>query len=112
LIWALPIVVMGGLWKAGLKPIFSPIITYFDKNSILRNFAKNYIYSRPEHSDFFLTSLLIIINSTISIGTVFYWQLSTGSLPAWLICAYYCSWVGIGGRTMGGAYALAHKEVK
>jgi hypothetical protein len=102
---------MGGLWKAGLKSIFGPIITYLDKNSILRKFAKDYIYSKPEHSDFFLTSLLIIINSTISIGTIFYWQLSTGSLPAWLICAYYCSWVGIGGRTMGGAYALAHKEV-
>jgi len=29
----------------------------------------------------------------------------------WLIYAYYFSWVGIGGRIMGAAYALAHKEV-
>lgn len=111
LIWALPIVGMGGSWKAGLKAYLLPIFTYFDENPILRKFAKDYIYSKPEHSDFFVTSLLVMLNSAIAISTVFYWQLSTGSLPAWLICAYYCSWVGVGGRTMGGAYSLAHKEV-
>jgi hypothetical protein len=109
--WALPIAGMGGLWKTAIQRVILPIVLYLDKSCVLRNFAKDYIYTKPEHSDFFLTSLLIMINCTLSLGTVFYWQLSTGTLPAWLIAVYYCSWVGIGGRTMGGAYALAHKEV-
>ena len=109
--WAIPIMGMGGLWNSFIKQYLLPIITFLDSSTTLRSFAKEYVYTKPEHSDFFLTSALIIINCIISLGTVFYWQLSTGSLPYWLIFAYYCSWVGIGGRTMGGAYALAHKEV-
>ena len=109
--WALPIMGMGGLWKSCIKQFLSPIIMFLDGNPWLRNFAKDYVYTKPEHADFFLTSALIILNSFISLTTVFYWQLSTGEVPYWLIFAYYCSWVGIGGRTMGGAYALAHKEV-
>ena len=111
LFWAVPIMGMGGLWKSFIKQFLLPIITSLDGSPLLRNFAKEYVYTKPEHADFFLTSALIIINSAISLTTVFYWQLSTGRLPYWLIFAYYCSWVGIGGRTMGGAYALAHKEV-
>lgn len=112
LVWALFVAGMGGIMKVPpVKKYLIPIITSLDNSPLLRNFAKNYIYTKPEHSDFFLTSLLIIINSTISLGTVFYWQLSTGTLPIWLICAYYCSWVGVGGKTMGGAYAMSHKEV-
>ena len=111
LIWALPIMGMGGIWKSIVKQFLLPVITRMDQSPSLRNFAKSYIYTKPEHADFFLTSFLVILNSLISLSTVFYWQLSTGSLPLWLIFSYYCSWVGIGGRTMGGAYALAHKEV-
>ena len=111
LIWALPIMGMGGLWKSFIKQFLLPIITGLDQSPILRTFAKTYIYTKPEHADFFLTSLLVILNSAVALSTAFYWQLTTGTLPWWLIFAYYCSWVGIGGRTMGGAYALAHKEV-
>ena len=111
LIWALPIMGMGGLWKSIIKQFLLPVITGLDQSPLLRSFAKTYIYTKPEHADFFLTSLLVILNSAVSLSTAFYWQLSTGTLPWWLIFAYYCSWVGIGGRTMGGAYALAHKEV-
>lgn len=41
---------------------------------------------------------------------MFYWQLTYGVLPWWLIAGYYCSWVGVGGTSMGSAYSLAHKE--
>ena len=77
----------------------------------VRNFGADYIYSKAEYADFFSTSILLIFNSFISLGFVFYWQLSRGSLPFWLVYAYYFSWVGFGGRIMGAAYALAHKEV-
>ena len=111
LVWAIPIMGMGGVWKSVVKRFLLPLITALDQSPLLRNFAKKYIYTKPEHADFFLTSFLVIVNSIVSLSTVLYWQLTTGSLPYWLIFAYYCSWVGIGGRTMGGAYALAHKEV-
>lgn len=52
----------------------------------------------------------MIINTFVALGTVFYYQLALGYLPNWLIIAYYFSWVGVGGRIMGAAYALAHKE--
>ena len=112
IIWALPVMGMGALWKNAFKPFFLPIYKCLDESKIVRSFATQHVYTKPEHADFFVISLLIILNTIFSLGFVFYYQLSTGTLPVWLICVYYCSWVGIGGRTMGGAYALAHKEVR
>lgn len=111
LFWSIPIMGMGMLWKYCLQFSLLPIYNYIDNHSLPRTFAKNYIYSRPEHSDYFLISVLTLLNSVIFIGIVFYWQLNFGYLPAWLIFVYYCSWVGIGGRIMGTAYSLAHREV-
>lgn len=111
LVWALPVMGMGSLWKHLLKPTVAPFYKHLDNNPYLRSFAKQYIYTKPEHTDFFLISILITLNSIVSLGIVFFYQLTVGALPYWLIFVYYCSWVGIGGRTMGGAYALAHKEV-
>jgi hypothetical protein len=111
LFWAIPIMGMGMLWKYALKGFLLPIYKVIDESSAMRSFAIEYIYTKAEHADFFATVVLLLINSAISLGTIFYWQLTTGSLPAWLIFAYYCSWVGIGGRIMGGAYTMAHKEV-
>jgi hypothetical protein len=102
---------MGQLWKWGLKYILLPIYDAIDQNTAVRAFAKEYIYTKPEHSDFFAISVLLILNAIVSLGAVFYYQLKYSYLPAWLIAAYYCSWVGVGGRIMGAAYALAHKEV-
>lgn len=110
-IWAVPIMGMGSLYKQLLKPALKPLYDAIDTSSFLRWFATNYVYTKPEHADFFAMSLLTIINCCISIPIIFYWQLTTGSLPAWLIFVYYCSWVGIGGTIMGSAYGLAHKEV-
>ncbi len=109
--WAVPVMGMGNLYKFLLKPYLQPIYLAMEGNKTLRSFAANYIYQRPEHADFFALSLLLVINCSITIPTVFYWQLKNGALPSWLIFGYYCSWAGIGGSIMGAAYALAHKEV-
>ena len=110
LFWAVPIAGMGGIWKFGLKHVLLPIYDLVDSSSLLRGFAEAHIYTRSQHADFAATSLLLLLNSGISLGTVFYWQVQHGSVPAWLVALYYCSWVGVGGRIMGAAYALAHKE--
>jgi len=111
LFWAVPIAGMGAVYKQVLKPFLQPIYLSIEQNPTLRKFAADYIYNKPEHADFFALSILLLISCSISIPTMFYWQLTYGSLPFWLIAAYYCSWVGIGGSMMGTAYGLAHKEV-
>lgn len=109
--WLIPIMGMGAIYKQCLKPYLQPLYLMMDKNYYLRLFASNYIYTKPEHADFISMSILLIINCSISIPTMFYTQLKYGYLPWWLIFCYYCSWVGIGGSMMGSAYGLAHKEV-
>mmetsp|Transcript_22181 Transcript_22181/g.32275 ORF Transcript_22181/g.32275 Transcript_22181/m.32275 type:complete len:429 (-) Transcript_22181:163-1449(-) len=108
--WSIPIVVQGLLWKHVLCKVLLPVYTFLDNNKYIRTFAGNYIYTNPKHADFFVSSVILLLNSSVSIGCVFYWQLKTGCLPWWLIAMYYFSWVGFGGRIMGAAYALAHKE--
>ena len=108
--WAIPIGGMGATWKYLFKGALLPIYDAIDRNIFLRKIAANYIYSNPIHADYFATSLLLLTSSFISLSIIFYWQFTAGYLPWWLIAAYYCSWVGIGGRMMGAAYALAHKE--
>ena len=109
--WLIPIMGMGAIYKQCLKPFLQPLYLMMDKNYYLRLFASNFIYTKPEHADFISMSILLIINCSISIPTMFYTQLKYGYLPWWLIFCYYCSWVGIGGSMMGSAYGLAHKEV-
>jgi hypothetical protein len=109
--WAIPIMGMGQFYKSFLKSTLQPIYLKIEQNKALRAFAATYLYSKPEHADFFAMSLLAIISSSISIPFMFYWQFKYGSLPYWLIFVYYCSWVGLGGSIMGAAYGLAHKEV-
>ena len=111
IVWAIPVAGMGMLWKSLFRSILLPIYQRMDESVMMRSFAAKYIYSKPDHADFFAISVLLILNSVISFGFVLIWQLVTGNLPGWLIFTYLCSWVGIGGRVMGGAYALAHKEV-
>lgn len=111
LFWAVPIAGMGLLWKHALKFFLQPVYDAMDNHKGLRSFATKYIYAKPEYADFFAISILLVVNSALTVGLLFYWQLSTGHLPWWLVAFYYCSWVGVGGRMMGAAYALAHKEV-
>ena len=109
--WAVPIAGMGQLWKIGLKSLLSPLYEWLDCSSYVRRFAREYVYTKTEHSDFLAMSILLVVNASISFGVILRQQLVCGHLPWWMIFAYYCSWVGLGGRIMGAAYALAHKEV-
>ena len=110
LFWSIPIFIQGILYKHGLVHVLKPLYNMLDESRLMRSFAEKYIYSNPKHADFFATSLLLIVNYTAAISFVFYWQLKYNSMPYWLIAAYYFAWVGVGGRMMGGAYAMAHKE--
>eukprot|EP01038_Epipyxis_sp_PR26KG_P006117 gene6117-8432_t len=101
---------MGGLYKYLLRPYLQPYYDWIDSNIVIRQFAETYIYSKPKYADFFLMTVLTILNTIIGFGTVLYVQLHTGLVPSWLIFLYYCSWVGLGGSMMGSAYGLAHKE--
>lgn len=112
ILWAIPIAGMGLTWKWVFRPVFGPVYSWMDSSRLLRSFAENFVYTNPKHADFFAISILLVLNFTVGVGTLFYVQLTTGNLPYWLIAVYYCSWVGTGGRIMGAAYALAHKEVR
>jgi hypothetical protein len=112
IVWAIPVMGMGQFYKTFLKRFLQPVYYAMEQNSFFRWFAASFIYTKPEHADFFPMSLLTALNCAITIPTMFYWQLKYGSLPYWLIFAYYCSWVGLGGSIMGAAYGLAHKEVR
>lgn len=108
--WALPVGGMGMLYKYALVAVGRPLFNALDNVPALREFAATHIYAREQYSDFFLMSLLTTLSMAISLGTVLYTQLATGTLPWWMIYAYYCMWVGLGGRSMGCAYTMAHKE--
>ncbi len=109
--WALPVAGMGQIYRNALVHVLKPMYDALERNSLMRSFAATFIYNNPQHADFFPLSLLLVINCSFTIPYMFYHQLKYGSLPWWLIYAYYCSWVGFGGSIMGAAYALAHKEV-
>jgi len=108
--WAIPIAFMGMMYKHILQPLLFPIYKTIDSSRALRWIAEEYVYTSKESVDYFLISLIVLLNSFVSLSVVFYYQFSVGYLPWWLIAMYYCSWVGTGGRMMGAAYALAHKE--
>lgn len=110
LFWSIPIFIQGIVYKHGLVHVLKPLYNMMDKSTWFRGIGEKYVYTNPLHADFFAITVLLLINYSAGIGTVFYWQLSAGYLPWWLIAAYYFCWVGVGGRMMGGAYALAHKE--
>jgi hypothetical protein len=108
--WALPIALQGMTWKFALRHVLGPVYDAIDQNSTLRWIGSTYIYSKPQHADFFAMSVIVTVWSLSWLALLFYTQLSTGYLPAWLIISYYFAWVGLGGRVMGAAYTFAHKE--
>uniref|UniRef100_A0A7S4C6P3 Fatty acid desaturase domain-containing protein n=1 Tax=Chrysotila carterae TaxID=13221 RepID=A0A7S4C6P3_CHRCT len=110
LFWAIPIAFQGQAFHLGLKRLLIPVYTCLDQSQTLRKLALRYVYSKPQYCDFAATAVFTLASVTISFGTVLGWQLKAGNLPAWLIAAYNCAWVGFGGRVMGAAYTFAHKE--
>ena len=101
---------MGASWKFLFKPFLFPIYDWIDRSPFVRKFATDFIYTKEAGTDFMAISFLVILSSTISLAVVFYWQFQYETLPFWLVISYYCCWVGVGGRMMGAAYALGHKE--
>ncbi len=108
--WALPIALQGQAFKLGLDRVLVPIYNLLDRSEGLRSFATRWIYKRPVHVDYFARAILLLLSTAIALGVAFYWQITHGSLPLWLIILYYFAWVGFGGRGMGGAYTFAHRE--
>ena len=101
---------MGQAWKLGLWRVFRPLFDVVDQSSVVHSFAAKYVYSKELYADFFVLSVLLGLSSFAALGTVVYWQVTHDWLPWWLVYAYYFAWVGMGGRGMGGAYTLSHKE--
>eukprot|EP00286_Rhodomonas_abbreviata_P029242 CAMPEP_0181299250 /NCGR_PEP_ID=MMETSP1101-20121128/6242_1 /TAXON_ID=46948 /ORGANISM="Rhodomonas abbreviata, Strain Caron Lab Isolate" /LENGTH=135 /DNA_ID=CAMNT_0023404379 /DNA_START=239 /DNA_END=643 /DNA_ORIENTATION=+ len=108
--WAMPIGVQGQLWKLGITRTLLPIYTFFDENKWCRAFANKFVYSKEVYSDFFALSVGLTLSTFASFATVLYHQVKYDHVPLWMIYAYYFMWVGLGGRGMGGAYTLTHKE--
>jgi len=98
----------GLVWKNVLRPFMLPLYEFIDVN--VRDFGGKYIYSKPQHADYFAISIITIFTSISSFSLVLCYQLKFGTLSFWLIGFYYFCWVGFGGRIMGASYALAHKE--
>lgn len=110
LFWALPITLQGHIFHRGLHRLMRPVFRLLDRSAALRRIAVRHVYRRPVHADYFATALLLSAGTATSLAAVFAWQISSGGLPWWLLAAYYFAWVGFGGRGMGAAYTLAHRE--
>ena len=110
LIWAIPITGQGQAFKKVLHYVCSPIYNLVDRNPAIRRFAETHVYRKPVHVDYFATAIFFTTGALLALGTVFYVQITTGSLPWWLIAIYCFAWVGFGGRGMGAAYTFAHRE--
>lgn len=108
--WAIPIYLQGWAYKSVLHRFIRPIYDLVDMSPRLRKFAFRYIYSEEYLVDYFATAVFFMAGLLVSLIVVFSWQISFGTLPWWLIAAYYFSWVGFGGRSMGAAYTFAHRE--
>ena len=108
--WALPILVQGRLYRAGLRRVLDPIYDWIDGAPGVRRFAEGCVYQRPVYADYFVRAMFLGLSTTIGLGVVTWWQVTHGSLPFWLIFVYYLAWVGFGGRIMGAAYTFAHRE--
>jgi hypothetical protein len=110
LLWAPLIFLQGQIWKLGARDVLRPLFNALDRSDILRNFASKHVYSTYKYTDFFLMSALQLLSFAASFGAVLWYQLRNGRLDWSVVIAYYAAWVGVGGRSMGAAYALAHKE--
>eukprot|EP00906_Rhabdomonas_costata_P032832 RCo046244 len=110
LFWSWPIFLQGVMWKQVLSPILRPWYERMDASPAMRQFAEKYIYTNARHTDFWAQTTLLLVDIIISLTVMVGWQMYFGTIPWWLLILYYFSWVGLGGRVMGGAYTFAHKE--
>lgn len=108
--WSVPVFLQGWAYRSFLSRFVRPVYDLVDKSPRLRKFAFRYIYSEEYLVDYFATAIFFLAGFLVSLVVVFSWQIYFGTLPWWLIAAYYFSWVGFGGRSMGAAYTFAHRE--
>lgn len=108
--WSVPVAGMGMLYKYALACVGRPLADAVDNAPLLRALAAKYVYQKAQYSDYFAMSVATALSICAAFGVVLRAQLARGSLPWWLIFSYYCAWVGLGGRAMGTAYTMAHKE--
>ena len=92
--WAIPIFAQGYIYHKFLHRFLRQIYNRVDGSSRLRCFAGQHIYSKAVHVDYFAQAVLFMGGFIVSLGTVIAWQVSTGSLPWWLVAFYYFAWVG------------------
>ena len=109
-LWAGPIVIQGQLYRWGLHRVLRPIHRALDGSRALRSFATKHIYRHPLHVDYFATALLFAFWFLLPLGAVIALQVTTKSLPWYVILMYYFVWVGPGGRCMAAVYTFAHRE--
>ncbi|KAI9002599.1 hypothetical protein DFJ74DRAFT_696319 [Hyaloraphidium curvatum] len=81
-----------------------------DRSPAVRGFAERYVYSKPQHADFFVTTVLITVSTAVSAVALIAIQNKLGYLPWTVLLLYYNVWLGLGGRMMGATYALTHRE--
>jgi hypothetical protein len=108
--WAVPFAFMGGIYKELLIPYLYPIWERIDQSQALRSFAQKFIYEKHRCADYFATQFLFLLQLVVQVGVMISWQIAYGSLPWWLIALYNLVWVGMGGRAVGAAYAVSHRE--
>ena len=108
--WSVPVFLQGWAYRTFLSRFVRPVYDLADKSPGLRKFAFRYIYSEEYLADYFATAIFFLAGLLVSLAVVFSWHIYFGTLPWWLIVAYYFSWVGFGGRSMGAAYTFAHRE--
>jgi hypothetical protein len=109
-LWAIPIATQGQAFKLALHHVLRPIYNLVDRNPTIRRFAAEHVYRKPVHVDYFATAVFFTMGAILGLGVLFHVQITTGTLPWWLIALYFFSWVGFGGRGMGAAYTFAHRE--
>ena len=131
--WMTPIVVQGAVFKLGLhekvcriieslnrtprhtqtpqQQVLKPIYDLLDTSKTVRKFASTYIYKKEKYADFFATQAYFVLGAIISLGAMMYYHKThDGVLPFHIIMMYNFAWIGPGGRSMGAAYSIAHKE--
>lgn len=110
LVWAAPVIVQGQSFRRGPGRMLRRVYAVVDGSTALRSFAGRFVYRRAVHVDYFAAAVLLAGSTLVLLSALFATQIAFGSLPWWLVAVYYFLWVGPGGRSMGTAWTLAHRE--
>ena len=109
-LWLAPVMIQGQSYRRGLVRCFRPLYRLVDESPAWRRFAVRRVYRRKADAAYFTAAVLSATGTVVAVGVLLAWQIALGSLAWWLVVIYYFHWVGPGGRGMGTAYTLAHRE--